>query len=231
MKKTALILLLSLVLTLFAACAPVSQELAAPVETKETVVYDDGSYMVVTTMAAGQTTTSVIEGAFQLMPQSSHGQDVYTCNPLSYPTNYEYKESEVRRQEDVDAYSSQYRTTWIMRDGKIYRYRVDIHGYPVYDCQVATKYCSYYSSDDRLLWTMSLTGIFRENSVDRNCDIISTSITVYDQDSWCVLSELESKDISSVYYTVRFARKNLGVTVAEPSYTMELHRDPMGIFH
>jgi hypothetical protein len=101
---------------------------------------------------------------------------------------------------------------------------------PIYNSEIATKYCSYYSADDRLLWTMSLTGIFRENAIDRNCDVVTSNITIYEQDSWYVISEAEDKAIDQVFYTVYFGRKALGVTVSEPSYTLTLSRGEDGSF-
>ena len=214
-KKLSFLLILSLTLTLCAACS------APANETTETIFYEDGSYLVITTVASGHMTTDIIENPAEVMPQSNQNQGGYSADPLSHISNFEDSERTVRNQEAIDSIDQ--------RDyiGSGY----DRNGMPIYNSEIATKYCSYYSADDRLLWTMSLTGIFRENIIDRNCDVVSTNVTIHEQDSWYVIDEAEDKDIDDVFYTVRFGRKNLGVTIAEPSYTISLSRDEQGDFH
>ena len=214
-KKLSFLLILSLTLTLCAACS------APANETTETIFYEDGSYLVITTVASGHMTTDIIENPAEVMPQSNQNQGGYSADPLSHISNFEDSERTVRNQEAIDSIDQ--------RDyiGSSY----DRNGMPIYNSEIATKYCSYYSADDRLLWTMSLTGIFRENIIDRNCDVVSTNVTIHEQDSWYVIDEAEDKDIDDVFYTVRFGRKNLGVTIAEPSYTISLSRDEQGDFH
>ena len=224
MKRVSFILVLALALTLCAACA------AAPVKTEETIFYEDGSYLVITTVASGRMTTEVIEGDAQVMPQSHQGQGNYGYNPLSYKIGLEDQERSVKNQEIMDSLWGHF-ATWIVRDGKRIWVDTNANGLPRYRSEIATKYCSYYSADDRLLWTMSLTGIFRENVIDRHCDVVSSNVTIFEQDSWYVIAETEEKDIDDLFYTVRFGRKNLGVTIAEPSYTISLSRDEQGDFH
>ena len=213
MKKISLILLLALVLSLFSGC---SQDTTVT----ETVTYEDGSYLVITTVASGHMTTDIIENPAEVMPQSNQNQGGYSADPLSHISNFEDSERTVRNQEAIDSIDQ--------RDyiGSGY----DRNGMPIYNSEIATKYCSYYSADDRLLWTMSLTGIFRENAIDRNCDVVTSDITIYEQDSWYVISEAEDKAIDQVFYTVYFGRKALGVTVSEPSYTLTLSRGEDGSF-
>ena len=213
-KKLSFLLILSLTLTLCAACS------APANETTETIFYEDGSYLVITTVASGHMTTDIIENPAEVMPQSNQNQGGYSADPLSHISNFEASERTVRNQEAIDSIDQ--------RDyiGSGY----DRNGMPIYNSEVATKYCSYYSADDRLLWTMSLTGIFRENAIDRNCDVVTSDITIYEQDSWYVISEAEDKAIDQVFYTVYFGRKALGVTVSEPSYTLTLSRGEDGSF-
>lgn len=224
-KRVSFILVLALVLTLCAACA------AAPVKTEETIFYEDGSYLVVTTVASGRMTTAVIEGGVEMIPQSNQGQDGCSYTPLSYQAGLEDQERSVRNREAMDSVDWKKSAGWVFKDGKRFLMGYDRNGMPIYRSEVATKYCSYYSADHRLLWTMSLTGIFRENIIDRNCDIVSSNVMISEQDSWYVIAEAEEKDIDDVFYTVRFGRKNLGVTIAEPSYTISLSRDEKGDFH
>ena len=215
MKRISIMLALALVMTILASCS------AAPTEAEETIFYEDGSYLVITTVASGHMTTNIIENPAEVMPQSNQNQGGYSADPLSHISNFEDSERTVRNQEAIDSIDQ--------RDyiGSSY----DRNGMPIYNSEIATKYCSYYSADDRLLWTMSLTGIFRENIIDRNCDVVSTNVTIHEQDSLYVIDEAEYKDIDDVFYTVRFGRKNLGVTIAEPSYTISLSRDEKGNFH
>ena len=213
-KKLSFLLILSLTLTLCAACS------APANETTETIFYEDGSYLVITTVASGHMTTDIIENPAEVMPQSNQNQGGYSADPLSHISNFEDSERTVRNQEAIDSIDQ--------RDyiGSGY----DRNGMLIYNSEIATKYCSYYSADDRLLWTMSLTGIFRENAIDRNCDVVTSNITIYEQDSWYVISEAEDKAIDQVFYTVYFGRKALGVTVSEPSYTLTLSRGEDGSF-
>ena len=222
-KRVSFILVLALALTLCAACA------AAPVKTEETIFYEDGSYLVITTVASGHMTTDIIENPAEVMPQSNQSQE-FTCSPLSNFSTYEEAEQAVRDREEMEFHMGRY-VTWILNNGLRIRVELNGNGMPRYYSEIATKYCSYYSADDRLLWTMSLTGIFRENVIDRHCDVVSTNVTIHEQDSWYVIDEAEDKDIDDVFYTVRFGRKNLGVTIAEPSYTISLSRDEQGDFH
>lgn len=220
-KRVSFILMLVLVLTMLAACTAVPIDAAVPTETEETIVYEDGSYLVVTTVASGRMTTDVIEIPAEVIPQSNQSQEGYSANPLSHMSSFENTERTVRNQEAIDSIDQ--------RDyiGSGY----DRNGMPLYNSEVATKYCSYYSADHRLLWTMSLTGIFRKNATGRNCDVVSTNTHVYEQDSWYVIAEEDQADIDDVSYTVRFGRKNLGVTIAETSYTISLSRGEKGNFH
>ena len=214
-KKLSFLLILSLTLTLCAACS------APANETTETIFYEDGSYLVITTVASGHMTTDIIENPAEVMPQSNQNQGGYSADPLSHISNFEDSERTVRNQEAIDSIDQR---DYIGSD-------YDRNGMLIYNSEIATKYCSYYSADDRLLWTMSLTGIFRENIIDRNCDVVSSNVTISEQDSWYVIAETEEKDIDDLFYTVRFGRKNLGVTIAESSYTITLSRDEKGNFH
>lgn len=230
-KRILFILVLALVLTLCAACSVFPFEEAMPTETEETILYEDGSYLVVTTVASGRTTTSVIEGGIEAMSQSNQDQEGYNCNFLSCQMGLEDQERKVRNREAMDSIGQRrYSAGWVFKDGKRFLVGFDRNGMPIYNSEVATKYCSYYSADHRLLWTMSLTGIFRENVIDRNCDVVSSNVEVYEQDSWYIIAEDAQKDIDDVSYTVRFGRKNLGVTIAKTTYTLSLSRDEKGTY-
>ena len=221
-KKLSFLLILSLTLTLCAACS------APANETTETIFYEDGSYLVITTVASGHMTTDIIENPAEVMPQSNQSQE-FTYSPLSSFSTYEEAEQAVRDREEMELHMGRY-VTWILNNGLRILVELNGNGMPRYYSEIATKYCSYYSADDRLLWTMSLTGIFRENAIDRNCDVVTSDITIYEQDSWYVISEAEDKAIDQVFYTVYFGRKALGVTVSEPSYTLTLSRGEDGSF-
>ena len=46
-----------------------------------------------------------------------------------------------------------------------------------------------------------------------------------------MIGEDFTEEAESVSYTVSFGRTNLGVTIAQPSYTIQLSRDENGNFH
>ena len=226
MKRLSFCIVLIMLLTMCAACS------ASPAETEETIFYEDGSYLVVTTIASGRMTTEVIENTAGVMPQSNQSQGGYSYSPLSHMSGLEDTERAVRNREEMDSIDSRrYSVGWVFKDGMRFLIGYDRNGMPIYNSEVATKYCSYYSADNRLLWTMSLTGIFRKNLIDRNCDVVSSNIMIYEKDSWYVIAEEAQNDIDDVSYTVRFGRKNLGVTIAETAYTITLSRDEKGSFH
>ena len=253
MRKISLILLLVLVLSFFSGC---KQDTTVT----ETITYDDGSYLLIRLQANGRTYTStegITETYQQGLSAPGHfpSQNIFLSHTTS--TTYQFdcmydtvpagvdsaeKSGSTGLQFPESAYfwldtriirvftPTNYITWETTEDGTRMPVWHDIHGNPIYHTSIATKHCSYYSADGRLLWTMSVTGMFKQNAVDEFCQIISSNITVWDTDSWYVIAETTKTEEMSVSYSVQFGRKNLGITIAEPSYTMTLARDKNGIF-
>ena len=224
MKRISIILVLALVMSMLASCA------AAPMETEETIFYEDGSYMVFTLKADGNTYTTIQQDSPNQLSQST-ATDSYTLHSLSGYVNwngaFQYGSTKPGW-----SYSGDHYLDWIeTEDGNKLPVWRDKYGNMLYDTKFATKYCSYYSADDRLLWTMAVTGMFKWNSIDRYCEVISGNITVLETDSWYIIMENVDDEADSASYTVQFGRKNLGVTIAEPTYTITLTRDEEGNFH
>lgn len=223
-KRISLILVLTLVLSLCAACA------AAPTEITQTLTFDDGSYMVITMKEEGSTYTTRIEAPDQLS-QITGAPDSYSLQPLSQYEKWDGNAGYKSQKSDNLKIGNHY-LDWIeTEDGNKLPVWRDKYGNMLYDTKFATKYCSYYSADNQLLWTMSVTGMFKRNSVDHYCEVVSGNITVWETDSWYVIMEYVADEADSASYTVQFGRKNLGVTIAEPSYTLTLTRDIAGNFH
>ena len=242
MKKISLFLLLALVLSLFSGC---SQNTTVT----ETVTFDDGSYMVVTINNTSTTYTTKEDLAAQLTPTSttnecenpyyvygmSHNdtQESYNIQPLAQYSNWGTNPSygSYPKQSSTNQLIPQHYLDWIeTEDGDKLPVWRDSKGNMLYKTKFATKYCSYYSADGTLLWTMSVTAMFKRNSVDQYCEVISGNITIWETDSWYVITENTSDEINSASYTVQFGRKNLGITIAEPNYTVTLSRDEKGNF-
>lgn len=225
MKQLSIMLVLALVMTMLASCS------AAPAETTETLTFDDGSYMVITMKEDGYTYSTIRENAPDQLSQFGSTPDSYSLQPLSQHEKWDGSAGYKSKKSDNLKIGNHY-LDWIeTEDGDMLPVWRDSKGNMLYDTKFATKYCSYYSADDRLLWTMSVTGMFKRNSVDHYCEVVSGNITVWEADSWYVIMENVADEADSASYTVRFGRKNLGVTVAEPTYTVTLSRDEKGNFH
>ena len=248
MKKISLILLLALVLSLFSGCGQ-------DTTVTETINFDDGSYMVISIRANGSTYTTAEDVQEALMQTGSVSS--YTHSPQIAPmgtSNHTYEiialdssksaiAGNIPESNDAKSYfwlgpgvirvfkPTKYMTWVEVEDGERVPVWHDIHGNILYRTEFATKNCSYYSADGRQLWTMTITGMFKENALEQYCDIVSSSITVWETDSWYVIAENTETQDSCVGYTVRFGRKNLGVTVAESSYTITISRDKAGNFY
>lgn len=228
MKRISIMLVLALVMSMLASCA------AAPTDTEETITYDDGSYMVITVKADGNTYSTIRKDGPNPLSQftaTDDAPDSYGLHSLSGYTNWNGA-SKYGFATAGWSYSHNHYLDWIeTEDGDKLPVWRDSKGNMLYSTHFATKYCSYYSADDRLLWTMSVTGMFKRNSVDHYCEVVSGNITVWETDSWYVIMENVADKVDSASYTVRFGRKNLGVTVAEPTYTVTLSQDEKGNFH
>ena len=227
MKKISLILLLALVLSLFSGC---SQDTTVT----ETVTYEDGSYMIETIYASGRTYSSntQTQPTAEIVPQSDCKQ-----NPNGY---YSLSEQIIIDEDGHKRYYGFWDNPYFENAKYFILVESDLgikvplwmdkNGNPIYTNNSVTKNSSYYSADGKLLWTMSVTAIFKHNIVDQYCVLVSNNVTVYETDSWYVISESADTQENAIGYTVQFGRKNLGVNIGEPSYTMTLSRDEQGNF-
>ena len=89
-----------------------------------------------------------------------------------------------------------------------------------------TRYC--YSSDDILLWTMTVTGEFLYDGTTATCTYASGVTTVYDTAHWKITNESATAGDTTAYYTVTFARWSLGVVIERPIYGASLSCDANG---
>lgn len=229
MKRIFVILVLALVLSFCAACT------AAPIQIEKTVTYSDGSYMIVTVKDDENTYSATREETPEQLNCLTASQDNYRLHLLCQATDFGDHSSGYAYWGNNPVFKTelpQHYIDWIeTEDGDMIPVWRDRNGNMLYNTKFATKHCSYYSADDRLLWTMSVTAMFKRNNVDHYCEVVSGNITIWEKDSWYVIMENVDDEADSASYTVQFGRKNLGVTIAEPTYTVTLSRDENGDFH
>ena len=103
----------------------------------------------------------------------------------------------------------------------------DTHGTRT-NTKVGSKATSCYSSDDVLQWTMTVTGEFLYDGTTATCTYASGVTTVYVTPHWKVTQESSTVGDSTAYYTVTFARWELGVVIQRPTYGVSISCDPDG---
>lgn len=90
-----------------------------------------------------------------------------------------------------------------------------------------TKNYSYYSSDNELLWVVSLTGSFTYTGTTSTCTASNVSVTIYNS-SWYAASRESSKSGNVASGTATVSRKVLGITVETKIVNLTLTCDANG---
>ena len=90
-----------------------------------------------------------------------------------------------------------------------------------------TKNYSYYSGDNKLLWTVSLTGTFTYSGISSTCTASNVRITIYN-DSWYTEYKASHMSANSALGEASMCRKILGVTVEKRIVELTLTCDVDG---
>ena len=212
MKRISALLALVLVLTLCASCAAPSKE------SETRITYADGSYLLVSTDKKDDAYTTTRDEIPESLRQNAE------LSPVG--CSFYYTEPRTK-----GFTPSPFKKLVTNKEGELVVVWCNVNGEILYDTTFATKICRYYSADGRLLWTMTVNALFKENNLEHYCQIVSCNVHIRETDSWYVIGEDFTEEAESVSYTVSFGRTNLGVTIAQPSYTIQLSRDEDGNFH
>ena len=212
MKRISALLALVMVLTLCASCAAPNQE------SENRITYADGSYLLVSTDKKDDAYTTTRDEIPESLRQNAE------LSPVG--CSFYYTEPRTK-----GFTPSPFKKLVTNEEGELVVVWCNVNGEILYDTTFATKFCRYYSADGRLLWTMTINALFKENNLEHYCQIINCNVHVWETDSWYVIGEDFTEEAESVSYSVSFGRTNLGVTIAQPSYTIQLSRDENGNFH
>ncbi len=90
-----------------------------------------------------------------------------------------------------------------------------------------TKYAKYYDSQDRLLWSVYLTGYFRYDGEKVECTDVSVSYDIKDSD-WKLISVEGSKQENTATGRFVIRQYKLGVPLKEIEKKLTLICDPNG---